>query len=119
MKGVWEMLTVNWQKLVFGDRVVTPHVRTLRLLEETLELCQCERVTEEEVQKITRQVYDKPVGNPYNELGGVMICCAIYAGISGWTLEDAFWHEFTRIMDPKIMDKVRTRNLNGDKIGME
>ncbi len=46
-----------------------------------------------------------------------MVCVTAYADCAGLDCEEAFYAEFERIMDPKMMEKVRFRNLEGDKIG--
>lgn len=111
----------TWSYYVFNGHMekLTPKVRAMRVLEEALELAQAERVTVEEASIIQKQVYDKPAGDPQSELGGVMTTVIAYAEIAGYSAEDAFWTEFQRIMDPKMMEKVRNRNLSGDKIGMQ
>jgi hypothetical protein len=116
----WSALAARWSYLVFGDKMhmLTPKVRCLRLLEEVIELCQSENVLSSEVQTVMQQVYSKPKNpEPLSELGGVMTTLAAYAGTTGYNIEEAFFNEFLRIMDPVIMDRVRHRNLSGDKIG--
>lgn len=119
MSRHWTSLTMAWSKLVFRDQVqvLTPRVRAMRLLEEALELAQAEDVFLSEALIIINQVYEKPRGDPRKELGGVLITAAAYAATREWLLENVFIEEFTRIMDPTIMDRVRNRNLSGDKIG--
>lgn len=90
-----------------------------RLLEEVIELAQCEQVTLDEIHTVARQVYQKPPGLAWQELGGVMITLTAYAGTRDFDLEEAWLQEFERIMDPDIMARVRQRNLSGDKIGMK
>src|SRR5580765_5431162 len=104
-KDTWSRLCVKWSKLVFKDKfgLLTPRVRTMRLLEEALELAQAEGVTGPEASIILNQVYDKPIGDPYKELGGVLITAATYAGVARFNLEEAFYDEFERIMNPEIM----------------
>lgn len=118
---IWQRLMKNWSKLVFRERYIdiTPKIRSLRCLEEMMELCQTENVSEEEIDIIKRQVYDKPKGEPLQELGGVMTTLAGYACTRDFDIEEAFWSEYERICDPVIMEKVRNRNLAGDKIGFE
>ena len=86
----------RWSHIVFGEHTkkLTPKVRAIRLLEEVFELCQAEEITEQELDTVKRQVYGKPVGESYLE-------------------------EFGRIMQPEMMERVRSRNLGGDKIGIE
>jgi NTP pyrophosphatase (non-canonical NTP hydrolase) len=117
----WLELMRKWSGYVFGSRAkeITPHIRMLRLNEEAIELGQAENVTQGELLIIINQVYAKPPGALYQELGGVMTCLIAYCDIRGFDPEDAFFAEFTRIMDPAVMEKVRKRNLEGDKIGFQ
>jgi hypothetical protein len=111
----------NWTVLVFGPRYaeITPKIRALRLLEEVLELSQAEDITMSEIATVTGQVFNKPKGTRFQELGGVGITLMGYCDTAQVDFESAFWAEFCRIMDPEIMEKVRTRNLAGDKIGFQ
>lgn len=120
-RHIWSRVTMRWSQLVFGEKIqaLTPKVRMLRLLEETLELAQAEGVNIGEVRLITDQVFKKPPGEPYKELGGVLVTMAVYAETKGYDIDCAFWDEFERIMDPVMMEKVRKRNLEGDKIGIK
>lgn len=112
---------LEWSRRVFGsyyDRI-TPKQRALRLLEETLELVQAEGGTVREAELVLEQVFGKPVGDPFKELGGVVLCLAAYAGIRKWDFFDAFEIEYQRIQDPELMARVLRRNLpGGDKVGL-
>lgn len=121
MKKLKERLLRRWSLLVFRerDREIGPKIRALRLLEEAIELAQAEGVTMQEVGIVRDQVYAKPPGDPLQELGGVLICAVAHAAVRDWDHEEVFWAEFARIMDPELMEKVRRRNLEGDKIGFE
>lgn len=117
----WSRLTLRWSQLVFREHYerITPHIRAMRLLEEAIELAQSEEVSIGEVEYIVRQVYRKLPGDPYKELGGVLCSLAAYAGLKSYSLEHCFIDEFERIMHPTMMEKVRNRNLSGDKIGLQ
>lgn len=114
-----EHLMDRWSKLVFRERhiEITPKIRALRALEEMIELAQAEDITIEELNIIRDQVYNKPKGIALHELGGVMVTIAGYASTVKFGMDEAFWMEFQRMMDPVIIEKVRHRNLEGDKIG--
>lgn len=118
--ATWVRLCRRWSSLVFREHFnkITPKVRSFRLLEESVELAQAEGATREEILIIVDQVMAKEPGNPFGELGGVLICAAAYASTRDMDMDFVFMSEFERIMDPAIMDRVRNRNLTGDKIGM-
>lgn len=115
---LWQRLTARWQSLVFGALPIPVEVRVYRLIEEVFELAQAEGVGEEAINALVRQVYDKPPGEAAQELGGVIICLVAYAAQRGLDVEEAYWTEFERLMDPRMIEKVRRRNLAGDKIGL-
>jgi NTP pyrophosphatase (non-canonical NTP hydrolase) len=94
-------------------------IRAMRLLEEATELAQAEGVGELEATLIVKKVYSKPIGDPVKEFGGVMITAAIYAHCRGLDMEESFMKEYERIMNVKIMNRVRQRNLSGDKPGLD
>lgn len=114
-----QRLLGRWSNLVFGSIKITPRIRAMRLLEEAYELAQAEGVSELECVIIRDQVYGKPAGEPRKELGGVLTTAFAYADCADFDSSDAFWTEFERIMDPAMMEKVRHRNLAGDKIGFK
>lgn len=118
---LWSRLMNRWSRLVFRERYkdITPHIRALRLLEEVIELCQAEGATVEEIDIVKHQVLSKEKGDIYQELGGVLTTLSAYAATRNFNLEEAFFSEFERLMDPILMEKVRKRNLEGDKIGFE
>lgn len=120
---LWQRLTQRWTHLVFDtprtfQEATTPYVRALRAVEEVLELAQSLCITEDEIDTIKRQVYDKPPGVPCRELGGVLVTLCGVAESLHLDLEECFWAEFEVIMHPDKIAKVRHRNLHGDKIGM-
>ena len=115
----WQRLVRRWQDLVFGSIPLSRKVRAMRLMEEAIELAQSEGVTTVEASAILAQVYGKQPGNPVQELGSVAVTAVLYADAADVDLEDVLCREFMRIMDPVMMDKVRQRNLEGDKIGLE
>ena len=64
----------HWIIGCFGaDVYYNPKERGRRFLEETLELNQALEVTKEDVLKLVEHVYSRPVGQVYQELGGVGI----------------------------------------------
>lgn len=117
---IWSDLIERWLGLVFGERLpdVTAKVRVMRCMEEVLELAQSEGVSRSDAQIILQQVYDKAPGKPFNELGAVAITLIHYANQARYDLDDALLQEFLRIVDPKVVERVRYRNLHGDKIGI-
>ena len=118
---LWPKLMCLWSKNVFLERYddITPMIRALRVLEEAMELAQAEGVTSEQADIVRDQVFNKEPGDPFQEFGGVLSCMSGYASTRNYNPKVAFKTEFRRMNTVKIMTKVRTRNLAGDKIGFE
>lgn len=71
----------RWCKEAFGEKDATDkRMRTLRFLEEALELAQAMEITEEEAQRVLRYVFGRPIGEAQQEMGGVMVSLAALAG---------------------------------------
>jgi hypothetical protein len=116
-----EQLYLRWQQLVFGkdQKRITAKIMSLRILEEAVELCQAHGWDGTAIEAVCDQVLIKPKGKPKQEFGGVMVTAIGYAAVSGIVADEAYWAEYERILDPKIMTQVRERNLNGDKLGLK
>lgn len=63
---------VFWTVTRLGEACLTDrHERAVRLVEEAIELCQAEGVTQEFVQRVLDRAYSRPVGDVEQEGGGV------------------------------------------------
>lgn len=80
-----------------------------RLLEETLELLQAHGYDPERVATLTRYVYGRPVGEPEQELGGVMVTLAAFSETAGLHMDDCAELELERITQPEIMAKIQKK----------
>lgn len=72
--------------------------RNHRFLEEALELVQSLGCTVEEVQKATDYVFSRPVGEPRQEVGGVVVTLSNLAAVAGIDWERAAEEEYDRIL---------------------
>lgn len=81
----------DWVREAFGDVAASDTVeRNHRFLEEALELVQSIGCTREDAHTLVDYVFDRPVGDPHQEVGGVLVtlmalCSAnhINAGAAG------------------------------------
>jgi hypothetical protein len=74
----------DWLMIAFPeDPVVRPKVRASRFLEEALELVQTQGITREKAHELVDFVFDRPVGDPDQELGGTMFCLMAVANALG------------------------------------
>lgn len=66
-----------WMDACFGPEISSDKTeRNHRFLEETLELVQATGCTEDDAHALVRYVYGRPVGEPGQEVGGVMVTLA-------------------------------------------
>lgn len=80
-----------------------------RLLEEVLELLQAHGYDESRVTTLVNYVYGRPVGEPAQEVGGVMVTLAGYCWIAGLDMHAAGDAELARITKPEVMAKIRAK----------
>lgn len=82
-----------------------------RLLEEVLELLQAHGYDSTRVATLVNYVYGRPVGEPAQEVGGVMVALAGYCWIAGLDMHDAGSAELRRIAQPEVMEKIRRKQM--------
>lgn len=110
--GVFDGLRCEcWLEDVFGEIGITDvEERVLRFVEETLELAQAEGITREQALLLVQQVFDKPVGDADQELGGVMVTLGSYLAVAEKDGQKAFETEFARVDTPEMKAKIRTKH---------
>lgn len=103
----------RWMVDVFSPGTVSnKRERAFRFLEEALELFQSLGCSELEARDLAAYVFSRPVGEPYQEVGGCMttltaLCCA--ADIN---LNMAAVDELNRVNTPEIIAKIRAKRAN-------
>jgi len=80
-----------------------------RLLEEVLELLQAHGYDKARVPTLVDYVFGRPVGDPSQEVGGVMVTLAGYCWVAGLDMHAAGDTELARISQPKVMAKIRAK----------
>lgn len=89
----------DWAVRCFGARhVASPGIRALRLAEEAIELAQAAGVTEVEIGLLTKNVYQRPPGTMFQELGGVFMTANVLAVSQGIDPQDAYTTELRRVL---------------------
>ena len=75
-------IALDWGIRSFGEvQMHSPGTRSLRVVEEAIELAQACNVPEETVKLCVREVYGRPMGAVNQEVGGVLM--TIYLFIAG------------------------------------
>jgi len=113
----YQRLVRTWTEKCFGTPTLEPIERGRRLLEEAIELAQSVNVPAEQARQLVDYVYGRPVGEPSQEVGGVMITLAILCNGLGINFGEEALRELTRIDTPELIRKIRdkqvSKNLHG------
>lgn len=106
----------TWCRVCLGvDHARDKRIRNFRFLEEALELVQAARCTKEEALQLVDYVYNRPVGELQQELGGVMVTLAAWAEAHSLDMAKCGWLEQHRCEQPEVMEKIRRKQAS--KIG--
>ncbi len=106
----------HWLIKCFGREIAqNKQERNYRFLEEALELVQSLGLTESEAIELVGYVYNRSEGEPFQELGGVVVTLAALCFTQGMTMEDAgeielarCWEKMERIREKHAAKELRT-----------
>lgn len=103
-----QKFVLPWLFSIFGKTAHRREYRAARFLEEALELCQAVGLDRESAAVLVDYVYDREVGERFQELGGVMLTMMALAECIGLDAEEAGDAEFARVMafDNEKRDKM-------------
>ena len=97
-----------WMQACFGAEISADKLeRGDRLLEEVLELLQSGDYPSERIAALTKYVWSREIGEPAQEVGGVMVTLAAYCLAHGLNMHTAGETELTRIWTE--VDKIRAK----------
>ena len=97
-----------WLMACFGPEISANRVeRNHRFLEEAIELVQSLGCTRSEAHQLVDYVFDRPVGEPMQEVGGVMITLAALCLASDLDMHEAGEVELARIWT--MVEKIRVK----------
>ncbi|WP_287915913.1 Lar family restriction alleviation protein [Comamonas sp.] len=100
----------EWLIECFGHDIAHDGMeRNHRFLEEALELVQSLGCTASEAHQLVDYVYGRPVGEPVQELGGVMVTLAALCFAHELDMAAGAEKELSRICDPVTMAKIKTK----------
>src|SRR6266702_2965551 len=88
---VMQRIAFDWGVRCFGQKHMNnPAVRALRCAEEVVELAQCCRVPKDTLHKLIDTVYDRPLGQPHQEIGSVLLTTSVLCEQWGLSIENVF-----------------------------
>lgn len=98
----------TWMQTCFGPAISDDKTeRNHRFLEEALELVQATGCTASEAHQLVDYVFGRPVGEPYQEVGGVMVTLAAHCSAHRLDMETAGDDELNRVWD--LIEKIRAK----------
>lgn len=94
----FQELVHPWLMTCFGAVIASDREeRNHRFLEESLELVQALGCTAHEAHQLVDYVFGRPVGEPEQETGGVMVTLAALCLANGIDMHTAGWLELARV----------------------
>lgn len=109
MDGWFQHQTAAWVESCMGTTALYDwQERALRFVEEALELGQSSRtLSREQAHALVDYVFDREVGHPWQEVGGVMVTLAAMAHVMGFDMFAAGHAELVRCIadSRKIAEK--------------
>lgn len=92
-------LITSWAEACFGEEEArSVEQRGLRFLEEAIELFQASEGDRESAHKLVDYIFDRPVGVPHQELGGVSVTLLCLAESLGHRIDHAEAAEIARVL---------------------
>jgi len=110
----------EWVRTRIGADHMNSRERSMRLLEEAVELAQAEGISWGLAAKQVAHVYDREPGEPSQEAAGVAICLLGWCASTSHTFEDLATKELARI-EAKPLDQIRgslARKADADLVTM-
>lgn len=103
-----------WMLRCFGQEITSDGLeRNHRFLEESLELVQACGSTAEEAHQLVDYVFGRPVGEKYQEVGGVMITLSALCNVHDIHIDNAAEKELHRVW--RNIEKIREKQASKPK----
>lgn len=99
-----------WMQETFGPKISADTMeRNHRFFEEAAELVQACGMTASEAHQLLNYTFGRPIGEKYQEVGGVMVTLAALCLAQGLDMHAEGERELSRILAPEIMAKIRAK----------
>lgn len=100
----------RWVVRCFGAEIASDKVeRNFRFFEEAIELIQACGMSKADCRALLDYTFDRPKGEPSQEVGGVMVTLAALCWANRLDLEGCATDELMRISIPQTMTKIREK----------
>ncbi len=106
----------SWMLRCFGPEIAGDRAeRNHRFLEEAIELVQACGCTRADAHQLVDYVFNRPVGEPVQGIGGVMVTLAALCLAGGMDMHGAGETELSRISAPDVIEKIRAKQATKPK----
>jgi hypothetical protein len=103
----------EWMEQCFTPEIIADKLeRSDRFIEEALELVQACGYDAARAHALVDYVFGRPVGEPSQEVGGVMVTLAALCNPHGLDMQQAAEVELSRILRPEIIEKIRVKQAS-------
>lgn len=103
----YQQRVADWMDSLFGvDLASSPVERSMRFLEEALELVQAQGMDRDGAMRVVGYVFGRPAGEPPQEVGGVMVTLAGLCHKAGISMGAEAIREMDRIDAPAVRSKI-------------
>jgi len=114
LSATFQLRVKPWMLKCFGQVIADDKVeRNHRFLEEALELVQSTGCTADEAHQLVDYVYGRPIGDPPQEVGGVMVTLAALCLANNMNMHWAGEVELARIWGK--IDQIRAKQATKPK----
>jgi hypothetical protein len=99
-----------WVRQCFGEEVAKDKMeRAYRFLEESNELAQSLGVTKEEAHSLVDYTWGREIGEPAQEVGGVMVTLAALCEATDMDIARQSVNELDRVGTPEMVNRIREK----------
>lgn len=91
-------LMLHWAHSTFGPVALNKVERTLRIVEEAVELAQADDCPKEKLHAIIERAYGRPKDTAFKEMGGLLVTVYSRCGLDGWEPEAVLAAEVDRVL---------------------
>ena len=112
--GEWFQSEVaSWMLECFTPEIADDTLeRNDRFIEEALELVQSLDYSADRAHSLVEYVFNRPKGDPSQEVGGVMVTLAALCGPNGLDMMGSAATELARINHPDVIQKIRAKQAS-------
>jgi hypothetical protein len=117
MPHMFQQRVQSWMMKCFGAEISSnKEERNHRFYEEATELVQSTGMTRSECHQLVDYTYNRPLGDPKQETGGVLVTLAAHNSAHGIDTQEAGEEELARINHPDMIEKIRAKQSSKPKL---